>query len=164
MTKKLTALALFIGIVVFTNLITAQLGIVHWLGIATTAGTWFAGFGFVARDRLQETGGRAWVIGAILAGAAISAVFSPQLALASGVAFLVSEFADYAVYTPLRARSRVGAALLSNTVGAVVDSIVFLAIAGFPMSLLWSQVLIKVGVTSLFVVGMWAARRRAVTA
>jgi uncharacterized PurR-regulated membrane protein YhhQ (DUF165 family) len=162
--KKLVALAVFIGLVVFTNLITVQLGIVYWLGIATTAGTWFAGFGFVARDRLQETGGRAWVVGAILAGAAISTAFSPQLALASGAAFLVSEFSDYAVYTPLQERNRTGAALLSNTVGALVDSILFLSIAGFPLSLLWSQVLIKVGVTSVFVVGVWAARRRTVSA
>lgn len=151
---RITALTAFVAVVVATNAITVTFGIVTWLGIVATAGTWLAGFSFVARDRLQDVGGRRWVVGAILAGAAISAVFSPTLALASCAAFLTSEFADFAVYTPLRKRNRTGAALLSNTVGAVVDSIVFLTLASFPLFLLPAQVGIKVGTTTVFVLTM----------
>ena len=164
MNRKLAALAAFIAVVVATNAITVAFGIVHWLGVATTAGTWFAGFAFVARDWLQDVGGRAWVVWAILAGAAVSALFSPTLALASCTAFLLSEFSDFAVYTPLRERNRTAAALLSNTVGSVIDSLVFLTLAGFPLFLLPSQVGIKIGTTTLFVLASLAIRRRVVAA
>lgn len=53
----------------------------------------------------------------------------PSLALASGVAFLLSEAADFTVYTPLRRRSRDAAVWASATVGSFVDSCLFLALA-----------------------------------
>jgi hypothetical protein len=144
----------FVAVVVAANWTTNELGVVTWLGLTATAGTWFAGFAFVARDATQEAGGIKWVAAAILAGVVVSAVFNPRLALASCVAFLLSEAADYAIYTPLRKRGKTRAALASNVVGAVVDSLIFLAIAGFPLSLIWTQVLIKVGVTTLFVLAV----------
>lgn len=148
----------FVAVVVAANLATTALGVVEWLGIAATAGTWLAGFAFVARDATHDTLGRRWVIGCILAGAAISAAFSPALALASAVAFLLSEFADYAVYAPLRARGRMRAALTSNLVGSVVDSIIFLLIAGYPLALVWAQVGIKAATTTVFVLALGGAR------
>ena len=150
--------AAFLAVVVATNAITATLGIVTWAGVAVTAGTWLAGFAFVARDSVQETLGGRWVVGCILAGAAISGLFSPQLALASAVAFLLSELADFAVYSPLRRSGRTRAALASNAVGAVVDSALFLALAGFPLWLIWAQVGIKVATTSAFVL-VWGSAR-----
>src|ERR1039458_9725635 len=48
------------------------------------------------------------------------------LVIASAAAFLLSEFADFAVYTPLARRRLVLAVLASSSVGLVVDSIVFL--------------------------------------
>jgi uncharacterized PurR-regulated membrane protein YhhQ (DUF165 family) len=152
--RSTIALVGFIAIVVATNAITVAFGIVTWLGIAVTAGTWLAGFSFVARDRLQDVGGRRWVVGAILAGAAVSAAFSPQLALASCAAFLLSEFADFAVYTPLRRRRRTAAALLSNAVGSIVDSIAFLTLAAYPLTLLPAQVGLKIGTTTALVLAM----------
>ena len=154
------ALAAFVGVVVLTNWITATLGLVTWLGLTATAGTWFAGFAFVARDYLQEAGGKRWTVVAILAGAAISAAFSPALALASGVVFLVSELADFAVYTPLRKSGRTRAALASNIVGSVVDTVLFLWLAGFPLSGTPTQVLVKVGTTTAFVLGVRLALSR----
>jgi uncharacterized PurR-regulated membrane protein YhhQ (DUF165 family) len=41
---------------------------------------------------------------------------------------------DLAVYQPLRRRGWIRAALASNTVGAVVDTVLFLTIAGFPIA------------------------------
>src|SRR5499426_125506 len=67
---------------------------------------------------------------AILAGAAISAGLAPpSLVIASAAAFLLSEFADFAVYTPLARRRLVAAVIASSVVGLVVDSIVFLWLA-----------------------------------
>ena len=156
-TRRLVAPASFVAVVLAANLLTAALGVVHWAGIAATAGTWLAGFAFVARDATHEALGRRWIIGCILTGAAISAAFSPALAIASATAFLVSEFADYAVYAPLRSRGRLRAALLSNLAGSVVDSALFLLIAGFPTSLIWGQVGIKTATTTAFVVAIGGA-------
>jgi uncharacterized PurR-regulated membrane protein YhhQ (DUF165 family) len=64
---------------------------------------------------------------------------TPQLALASGVAFLVSELADMAVYTPLRRKGWARAVAASNAVGATVDTLLFLTLAGFPVT--WQSVL-----------------------
>jgi uncharacterized PurR-regulated membrane protein YhhQ (DUF165 family) len=63
------------------------------------------------------------------AGATLSCLISPAFALASGVAFLVSELADMAVYTPLYRRHPYTSVISSNTVGAVIDSWLFLWLA-----------------------------------
>src|SRR5262249_828225 len=81
--------------------------------------------GFVQREL-----GEWWTVGAIMAGAGMSAWIAPAaLAVASGAAFLVSELADMAVYTPLRERRLGLAVLLSGIVGAIVDSAAFLWLA-----------------------------------
>lgn len=161
MTRR-TALALsaFVAVIVAANLLTAHLGLVTWLGLVATAGTWLAGFGFVARDALHEAGGLRWVLVAIALGVLVSVAFSPRLALASGVAFALSELADLAVYTPLRRKGRTRAGLASNVVGSVVDTFIFLWLAGFPLDGTATQVLIKVGTTTVFVLGVRLALSR----
>lgn len=157
--QRLASAAAFVVVVIATNVITATLGVVTWLGIAATAGTWLAGLAFVARDWVHDALGPRWAAACILAGAAISAAVSPALALASATAFLLSELADFAVYAPLRKRGRVRAALASNIVGSVVDSAVFLLIAGFPMALLGTQVGLKVAVSTATVLLIaWGSR------
>lgn len=166
--RTVLAFAAFVGIVIFTNWITARLGLVTWFGIAATAGTWFAGFGFVARDYLNEASrphAARWIIGAIAAGALVSALFSPRLAVASCAAFAFSELADWGIYSRLRESGRTRAALASNVVGAVVDSVLFLWLAGFPLSGTPTQVLVKVATTTIFVLGVrLALARKVVTA
>ena len=149
----------FVAVVVAANALTASFGLITVAGLTATAGTWVAGLGFVARDWLHETGGPRWVAAAIALGTALSVALSPAIAVASGVAFLVSESADWAVYTPLRRRSTLAAALLSNTVGAFVDSALFLVIAGFPLSGLWTQVVVKVTATTCVVLILIGVRR-----
>lgn len=144
---------------VAANALTATMGVVTWLGVAATAGTWLAGFAFVTRDAVHESLGGRWVVACILAGAATSAAFSPALALASAAAFLLSELADFAVYAPLRKSGRTRAAIASNAVGSIIDSAAFLLIAGFPMSLIWGQVGIKVTTTTAFVLAIQGGRR-----
>lgn len=160
--NRLILAAAFLGCIVAANVVTTEFGLVPiGFGLVTTAGTFFAGLTFALRDSLQDTGGRRFVVALILAGAVLSYLLSaPFIAVASGVAFLVSEAADFAVYTPLRSRGYVRAALASNVVGAVVDTFLFLFLAGFPITggTVGGQIAIKVLVT-LPVVALVAWRR-----
>jgi uncharacterized PurR-regulated membrane protein YhhQ (DUF165 family) len=82
--------------------------------------------------------------GAILVGAVLSAaVAPPSLIVASAAAFLLSEMADLAVYTPLARRGLVAAVVASSVVGLVVDSIVFLWLAFGSFEFLAGQVVGK---------------------
>lgn len=129
-------------------------------GLLAPAGVYFAGLAFTLRDLTQERLGKGWTVGAILIGAALSALLSPQLALASGGAFLLSELADLAVYTPLRRRNWLGAVALSNTVGLTLDSALFLWLAFGSLAFLPGQIVGKGYMTILAVVVLYVVRRR----
>lgn len=113
-------------------------------GITAPSGVLMAGFALVARDIVQRCLGRSWGLGAVLLGSALSAlVASGALVLASATAFLLSELADFAVYTPLQRRGLMRAVVASAAVGLVVDSVVFLALAFHSMDFLPGQVVGK---------------------
>lgn len=120
-------------------------------GLLTPAGVYFAGLGFTFRDLIHETSGGKWVWVAIVVGTALSVFVSPTFALASGAAFAFSEVADYMVYAPLRRRSWLGAVALSNTVGLIVDSALFLWLAFGSLDFLAGQVVGKAWMTALAV-------------
>lgn len=99
-------------------------------GLFAPSGTLLVGGALVLRDFLQDWTSKRTVLLAVLLGSALSvATSAPELAVASAAAFAVSEVADMAVYTPLRPRSRLAAVLCSGTVGALLDSMLFMAIA-----------------------------------
>jgi queuosine precursor transporter len=129
-------------------------------GLMAPAGVYFAGLAFTFRDLTQEKLGRRAVVVSILLGAALSALVSPQFALASGAAFLFSELADFGVYTPLRKRFWLWAIIPSNLVGALLDSVIFLALAFGSLEFLLGQVVGKTWVTLLTVPFLLAFRRR----
>ena len=158
--------AAFLACILAANYVTTEYGMVPvGFGLVATAGTYLAGLTFVLRDAVQDTAGRRMVLVLIVAGAALSYLVSdPFIALASGVAFLVSETADLAVYTPLRRRGYVRAAVASNIVGAFVDTFLFLSIAGFSLTAWQGQVVGKVAVTGVVVLGVVAYRTRRVMA
>lgn len=133
--KALVAPFAFLGCILAANYVTSEYGMVPvGFGLVATAGTYLAGLSFVLRDSLQDALGKRWTLAVIVVGAALSfLVADPFIALASAVAFALSEGADLAVYTPLRKRGYVRAALASNVVGAFVDTVAFLAVAGFPI-------------------------------
>ncbi len=134
--KRALALAAYIGTIVAANWATATFGLVPiGFGLMVTAGTFAAGFALVARDWVQTTSPW-WVVPvAILAGATLSAVTSnPAIAVASGVAFLASEAVDWGVFTPLRERSLAVAVVASSVIAAPVDTVLFLWLAGFPVT------------------------------
>jgi queuosine precursor transporter len=108
------------------------------------SGVLMIGLALVLRDMVQRRLGPAAVLVAIAAGAMLSFyVAPPSLALASAVAFLLSELADFAVYTPLQSRSLVGAVLASSLIGLLADSVLFLWLAFGSLDFLAGQILGK---------------------
>lgn len=113
-------------------------------GIMAPSGVLMIGLALVLRDLAQRVLGVVPVVAAIFLGAALSmAIASPALALASGIAFLLSELADTAVYTPLRERGLIVAVALSSTVGLVVDSVLFLWLAFGSLAYIEGQIIGK---------------------
>jgi queuosine precursor transporter len=113
-------------------------------GLMAPSGVMMVGVALVLRDLVQRRLGAIMSALAILCGTALSAMLAPpSLVLASGVAFLLSEFADLAVYTPLARRRLVVAVVASSVVGLVVDSIVFLWLAFGSFDFLLGQVVGK---------------------
>ena len=113
-------------------------------GLMAPSGVLTVGFALVLRDLVQRFLGRAWGLIAVLLGTAVSAlVAGPSLVLASGVAFLLSEFADFAVYTPLQRHRLTLAVAASSIVGLLVDSVVFLTLAFGSLDFLAGQVVGK---------------------
>lgn len=162
--RALALAAALVGCVAAANWATTALGEVPaGFGLMVTAGTYAAGLALGLRDALHEAGGVRWVLGAIGAGVALSLVLGDgRIALASAAAFLLAELLDLAVYAPLRKRAWRTAVIASNAVGAVVDTFVFLAIAGFPLTaeLVGGQLLVKaVWVTAGFLVVAELLRR-----
>ena len=145
MRKKTLAVLAFIiyaGAIVLSNWLITHVGIpagpgTHLtpvgFGLLAPSGVWAAAISFPARDITQRLGGRWLGVLAILAGAGISyLISSPVIAVASGLTYLCSESADFAVYTPLQKRFFVPAVVTSGCIAAFVDSILFLHLAGLP--------------------------------
>lgn len=134
---RLLAITAYVAAILAANLATAHYGMVPvGFGLTVTAGTYAAGAALLARDLVHATAGREFAIYAVLAGGALSSfVAPPQLAAASTIAFLGSELLDLGVYEAIRRRAGfIAGALISNVVAAPVDTVLFLAIAGFPLT------------------------------
>lgn len=134
------AFTVYVAAIVASNYLITHVGIpagpgTHLspvgFGLYAPSGVWAAAVSFPARDITQRLGGRWLGVAAILIGAAVSwKVSDPGIAVASGLTYLCSESADMAVYTPLQRRWFVPAVVASGCVAAVVDSFVFLHLAG----------------------------------
>jgi uncharacterized PurR-regulated membrane protein YhhQ (DUF165 family) len=113
-------------------------------GLTAPSGVLMIGLALVLRDLVQRSLGVRWAAGAVIAGAALSAfVAPPALVIASAVAFLLSELADLAVYTPLQKRGLVMAVFASSVVGLVIDSAVFLYLAFGNLNFIAGQIVGK---------------------
>jgi len=125
------------------------------------SGVLMIGIALVLRDLAQRRLGVGYSASAVVAGAMLSAVVAPPaLALASGVAFLISEFADLAVYTPLARRRLIAAVVASSLAGLVVDSVVFLWLAFGSLEFLAGQVIGKTWMVLLSIPFVHLLRRR----
>lgn len=173
MRPAIPAVTVYVAAIVAANVLTNLFGLVPaGFGLLVTAGTFAAGFALLARDFVQKHAGIPWVFTGIAIGGLLSWLLaSPGLALASVVAFTAAELVDLAVFTPLQKSGFVRAALVSNVVSAPVDTIAFLAIAGFPLTapviagqlvgkLLWATAI----PLALYVIGTRAVRSQPVNA
>ena len=118
------------------------------------------GFVFVARDFAQREIGH-FVLAAMAVGVAISYVMAgPQVAMASAAAFLISEMADWAVYSftgrPLSQRI-----LFSSILGTPIDTVIFLSLIGF-FSVTGAVVMTASKLLGALIV-WWLIRRRELT-
>lgn len=98
-------------------------------GVMIAPGSFVVGATFILRDYAQRDLGHYVLLATVLA-TMITATMSPGLALASGTAFLLSELLDWAVFSRLPG-SFSRRVFWSSVVGAPVDSIVFMTMAGF---------------------------------
>lgn len=115
-----------------------------WPGISAPSGVLAIGAALVFRDLVQRRLGVKWAVGAILVGALLSGLVAPPaLVVASTVAFLLSEGADLAVFTPLQQRGLVLAVAASGVFGILVDSMLFLWLAFGSLDFFWGQVIGK---------------------
>ncbi|MFI6098219.1 VUT family protein [Lentzea sp. NPDC051213] len=159
----------WVGLVVATayvsSVVMANWASTHWaallLGPVTVpAGTLWAGVTFTLRDLLHESLGTRGVVTAITVGTGLSWVLAtPQIAVASVVAFAVSETIDSAIYALLRGESPLQAVLGSNIAGLLVDSVLFVPLAFGSFTAVPGQLLGKAVATLLTVVVLWAVRR-----
>ena len=121
-------------------------------GIMAPSGVLMIGAALLLRDLVQRQYGPLASIACILVGAGLSFFIAvPALAMASGLAFLFSEFADFAVYTPLARQRFALAVVLSCMAGAVVDSALFLWLAFGSLDHLTGQIIGKAYAALLFV-------------
>ena len=99
-------------------------------GAALPPMTFLVGAVFILRDYAQkDLGHYVWVPMAI--GILLSYIMAdPFIAIASALAFIVSEATDWAVYTKTK-RPMKDRILLSSAISVPVDSLVFLVVAGF---------------------------------
>lgn len=130
-------------------------------GLMAPSGVLMIGLALVLRDLVQRRLGVGHAAAAVLAGAALSGfVAPPALVVASAAAFLLSELADLAVFTPLQKRGLVLAVAASGVVGLVVDSVVFLWLAFGSLDFLAGQVVGKAWMVVLALPLVSLLRRR----
>lgn len=138
MTKRWTFALLYMFSIILGNILVAYFGIINMFGLVFPAGALFIGFTFSFRDFVQREWGDAkvWyfmilstiittVLGTVLSHMPIPAW---KVALASAVAFIVSEAVDWLVYyiTRMTIEWRI---VISNLFSTPVDSILFVGIA-----------------------------------
>lgn len=134
-------------------------------GLDAPSGVLMVGAALVLRDIVHERLGAWWAFAAIAVGVVLSFFLaSPTLALASAVAFGLAETADLLVYAPLRKRNLGAAVMLSGTIGAVVDSAVFLWLAFGSLAFIEGQIVGKLWMSLLAMLVLLATKRRKVAA
>jgi uncharacterized PurR-regulated membrane protein YhhQ (DUF165 family) len=159
-----TAIA-YLATIVGANWAVHRFGVVPvGFGYLAPAGVYFVSLALVLRDAVQYLLGKPVTLAVMAAGVLLSAlVAGPQLALASGAAFAVSETLDFALFTWIAPRWALAVAV-GGFAGLVADSIVFLTLAFGSLEFLPGQILGKsYGVIIATVVITWR-RRKLVTA
>lgn len=131
-------------------------------GLMAPSGVLVVGAALVLRDAVHSSLGARWAVAAILMGALVSYTLAPSaLVVASVAAFLLSELADLAVYSPLRKSRLALAVLLSGLAGSIIDSAVFLWLAFSSIDFIVGQVLGKLWMTMAAALVIMLIRKKA---
>jgi len=130
-------------------------------GLMSPSGVLMVGLALVLRDMVQRRLGVLWSVVAILIGGLLSWwVAPPALVVASVAAFLFSELADLAVYTPLQRRRLVLAVVASSVVGLIIDTTIFLWLAFGSLDYMSGQIVGKGWMVLLAIPAISYLRRR----
>ncbi|MGX1668527.1 VUT family protein [Streptomyces sp. NPDC055400] len=158
----IATLVAYIATIPAANLLVTHVGAVPvGFGCAAPAGVYMVGLALVLRDLAREAAGRKAILAAIVIGTVVSYFLAdPALAFASAAAFAVAETMDFAVYEPLRTRGLLVAMLVSNAVGLLADSLIFLKMAFGSFGYLPGQILGKAWMTLGAVAVLALLRRR----
>ncbi len=159
-----TVVAIFLTGRRWTALYVGLMPVINWAfaGISTIpipedfgGGSWhpftvITGLVLVVRDFAQREI-KHWIFGAMLIGLALSTLTAwPVIVVASGVAFLIIETADWAVYTfsnrPLSQRI-----MISSVVSAPIDQVLFIYLASLVVPGIFAWGTILTGVVSKLV-------------
>lgn len=170
MTKGLLAFSGFVATIPVANWLIGNIGttcvpngpclIPVGFGLMAPSGVLMIGLALVLRDIVQRSLGLRWSLAGIVIGAALSwTVAPPALAIASACAFLFSELADTAVYTPLARKRLILAVLASSVVGIAIDSALFLWLAFGSIALLPGLVVGKLWMVLIATGLIWLSRR-----
>lgn len=156
MTKYLdAALALiFLSLIPLANLMISNVGtfcvpdgpclIPVGFGLSAPSGVLLVGFSLLLRDMIQERLGKSITLVLIAVGCLLSFMLAdPHIAIASVLAYGLSEISDFAVYQRVRKHSILAAMLASGLVGSIVDSAVFLYVAFGNLDFIAGQVVGK---------------------
>jgi uncharacterized PurR-regulated membrane protein YhhQ (DUF165 family) len=135
--RMTVAVGAYVAAIVLVNWLFAPAQLVEGVTQWTTKdwGTFYlanlvVGFVFVLRDYAQREVGHSILIATALAGLITYAMVDPMIAVASITAFIVSELADWAVYSftkkPLQQRI-----LISSLIAVPLDTVVFQYLAQY---------------------------------
>jgi uncharacterized PurR-regulated membrane protein YhhQ (DUF165 family) len=139
----------YAGLVILANWL-ASAYVVHVPltgGLSAPAGVFCIGAVLVLRDWIQQLRGLAWTMPLVYAAGLVSWAAGDlagwtsleKIAVASVVAFTVSETVEAVVFTPIRKRNLSAGVALSGTIGNAIDSYLFLTIAFGSAAFFWGQ-------------------------
>jgi len=136
------------GLVILANwLASAYVVHVPLTPYTAPAGVFCIGAVLVLRDWIQQLRGLTWTMPLVYTAGLISWAAGDlagwtsleKIAIASVVAFTVSETIEAAIFTPIRKRNLSLGVAASATIGNAVDSYLFLLIAFGGMGFFWGQ-------------------------
>jgi queuosine precursor transporter len=164
----LSLAVMFVGLVLLANWLASRF-VVHvpLTPYLAPAGVFAIGGVLVLRDWMQQLAGLRWTMPLVYAAGLLSWLVGDlagwtsleKIAVASVVAFTVSETVEALVFTPIRDKNLTGGVALSATVGNAVDSYIFLTLAFSSTAFFWGQFWGKNEAIALGVV-LTLARRR----
>ncbi len=135
-TRVLVSVGVYIASIVMVNWLFAPAQLVQGVTLWSTPfgdlylANLVVGFVFVLRDYAQREIGHKILLATLFAGVITYSMVDPAIALASITAFVLSEMADWAIYSftkrPLQSRI-----LISSLVAVPLDTLAFQHLAGY---------------------------------